>query len=101
MHLPKRVVEDSLTTRDGAAEFGTAFHQGAERIAQTHELEGRPEGTRRRSEAVRTTVSGFKANAQALHWTEKVLVNHQLGYAGTADLLIDHAEGLRTHVWWI
>jgi hypothetical protein len=30
----KRVVTDSLTTRDGAADFGTAFHHGAERVAQ-------------------------------------------------------------------
>jgi len=34
----KRVVEDSLTTRDGAADFGTEFHHGAERIAQTLEV---------------------------------------------------------------
>ena len=28
----------------------------------------------------------------SFRWTEAVLVNHDLGYAGTADLLIEHRE---------
>ena len=35
----KRVVADSQTTRDGAADFGTAFHDGAERVARTLEVD--------------------------------------------------------------
>lgn len=82
----KRVVTDSLTTRDGAADFGTAFHQGAEHIARTQELDANhPAAAWLGHYRV-----WFQGNAQALHWTEKVLVNHQLGYAGTADLLIEH-----------
>ena len=33
----------------------------------------------------------FQANCMRLLWTERVLVNPSLGYAGTADLLMDHA----------
>jgi hypothetical protein len=32
----------------------------------------------------------FQANCVRLIWTERVLVNDGLGYAGTADLLIEH-----------
>jgi hypothetical protein len=32
----------------------------------------------------------FQANCVRLVWTERVLVNAQLGYAGTADLLMEH-----------
>jgi hypothetical protein len=33
----------------------------------------------------------YQSNAALLNWTEKVLVNRATGYAGTADLFIDHA----------
>lgn len=33
----------------------------------------------------------FRHNVVALHWTEEALVHHELGYAGTAYLLIEHA----------
>ena len=32
----------------------------------------------------------YQGNAALLNWTEKVLVNRAIGYAGTADLFIDH-----------
>ena len=84
----KRVVSDSLTTRDGAADFGTAFHHGAERVAQTLEVD-RMHPAAGWLELYR---DWFQAKAAKLQWTEKVLVHQELGFAGTADLLIEHAE---------
>ena len=82
----KRVVADSLTTRDGAADFGTAFHHGAERVAQSLEVDP--------ADAIapwlRLYRDWFQANVRTLIWTERVLVSLHLGYAGTADLLIEH-----------
>lgn len=83
----RRVVEDSQTTRDGAADFGTAFHHGAERIARTLEVDSKhPAAAWLQHYRV-----WYQGNAALLNWTEKVLVQGELGYAGTADLLIDHA----------
>ena len=82
----KRVVTDSLTTRDGAADFGTAFHHGAERVARTLEVDPADP----LAEWLRHYRDWYQANAVVLHWTERVLVNAELGYAGTADLLIEH-----------
>ena len=83
----KRVVTDSLTTRDGAADFGTAFHHGAERVAHTLEVD--------RADLLSAWLNRyrdwFQANALTTRWTEKVLVHQEWGYAGTADLLIEHA----------
>src|SRR6478736_3803473 len=82
----KRVVEDSLTTRDGAADFGTAFHHGAERIAQTLEVD--------RADLLSSWLElyrdWFQANCVRCLWTEQRVVSNQFGYAGTADLLIEH-----------
>jgi len=82
----KRVVADSQTTRDGAADFGTAFHHGAERVAQSLEVD--PEGPI--APWLRLYRDWFQANALSVVWTERVLVSQHLGYAGTADLLIEH-----------
>jgi hypothetical protein len=82
----KRVVADSLTTRDGAADFGTAFHHGAERVAQALEVDPKHPA----AEWLRHYRDWYQANALALRWTEKVLVLPEWGYAGTADLLIEH-----------
>lgn len=82
----KRVVADSLTTRDGAADFGTAFHHGAERIAHTLEVDPADP----LAPWLRHYRDWYQANVVVLHWTERVLVNLELGYAGTADLLIEH-----------
>src|SRR5512137_708288 len=35
----KRVVRDALATRDSAADFGTGFHHGAQRVAQSLEVD--------------------------------------------------------------
>jgi hypothetical protein len=81
-----RVVEDSLTTRDGAADFGTAFHHGAEQVAKTLEID--------RAELLSAWLNRyrdwFQANCVRLLWTEQRVVSSLLGYAGTADLLIEH-----------
>lgn len=82
----KRVVEDSLSTRDGAADFGTAFHHGAERIAHTLEVD--------RADLLSSWLDRyrdwFQENVLSCRWTEQRVVSSQFGYAGTADLLIEH-----------
>jgi hypothetical protein len=83
----KRVVADSLSTRDNAADFGTAFHRGAERVARSLEVDPAHPA----AEWLRHYRDWFQANALAVHWTEKVLVHQEWGYAGTADLLMEHA----------
>ena len=82
----KRVVADSQTTRDGAADFGTAFHSGAERVAHTLEVDLQHPA----ADWLWHYRDWYQANALALRWTEKVLVQPEWGYAGTADLLIEH-----------
>ena len=82
----KRVVADSQSTRDNAADFGTAFHSGAERVAQSLEVDPAHPA----AEWLRHYRDWFQANALTVHWTEKVLVHQEWGYAGTADLLITH-----------
>ena len=82
----RRVVEDSLTTRDGAADFGTAFHHGAEQIAKSLEVD--------RADLLSAWLDlyrdWFQANVVRLAWTEQRVVSSLFGYAGTADLLIEH-----------
>jgi hypothetical protein len=82
----KRVVEDSLSPRDGAADFGTAFHHGAEQIAQSLEVD--------RADPLSAWLNlyrdWYQANCVRLLWTEQRAVSQLLGYAGTADLLIEH-----------
>ncbi|HLP76878.1 MAG TPA: hypothetical protein VK327_08155 [Candidatus Paceibacterota bacterium] len=82
----KRVVTDSLTTRDGAADFGTAFHHGAEQIAKSLEVD--------RADLLSPWLDlyrdWFQENVVACHWTEQRVVSSLFGYAGTADLLIEH-----------
>jgi hypothetical protein len=83
----KRVVADSQTTRDGAADFGTGFHHGAERVARTLEVDPKHPA----AEWLRHYRVWYQSNASALRWTEKVLIHPEGCYAGTADLLIEHA----------
>ena len=67
----RRVVSDSLTTRDGAADFGTAFHAGAERVANTLEVDDEHPA----AAWLRHFRVWYQGNAALLNWTEKVLVN--------------------------
>lgn len=83
-----RVVADSQTTRDGAADFGTAFHDGAERVAQTLEVHAAHPA----AEWLRHYRDWYQAQVNTLHWTERTLVEPSRGFAGTADLLIEHRE---------
>ena len=78
--------EDSLTTRDSAADFGTEFHHGAEQIAKSLEVD--------RADLLSSWLNlyrdWYQANCVRLLWTEQRVVSSQFGYAGTADLLIEH-----------
>ena len=70
----KRVVVDSQTTRDCAADFGTAFHAGAERVAHTLEVDRAD----LHSPWLNKYRDWYQANALVLRWTEKVLVHPDL-----------------------
>jgi hypothetical protein len=83
----QRVVADSQTTRDGAADFGTAFHAGAEHVAHALAVDE----THQAAPWLHHYFSWFRHNVVKLRWTEAVLVHAALGYAGTSDLLIEHA----------
>jgi hypothetical protein len=82
----RRVVEDAQSRVRTAADFGSAFHAGAEHVAKTLEVD--PTGpyaawlVRHRD--------WYQANCVRMVWTERVLVSSELGYAGTADLLVEH-----------
>ena len=82
----KRVVADSQSIRDNAADFGTAFHSGAERVAQSLEVDLQHPA----ADWLWYYRDWYQANVSTLHWTEKVLVHEEWGYAGTADLFITH-----------
>jgi len=83
----KRVVLDAQGQSQTAMSFGTALHRGAERVALSLEVDP--------ADPVAPWLGHFRdwfqANCVRLVWTERVLVNLELGYAGTADLLIEHA----------
>jgi hypothetical protein len=84
----KRVVEDAQSRVRTAVDFGSAFHAGAEQVAKTLEVDPASPiaawlGLHR---------DWFQANCVRVLWTERVLVNAGLGYAGTADLLVEHRE---------
>jgi hypothetical protein len=87
----KRVVEDAQSQVKGAAEFGSAFHAGAEQVARSLEVDQ----AGRYAAWLNLHRGWFQANCVRVVWTERVLVNTELGYAGTADLLVEHqAHGL-------
>lgn len=82
----KRVVEDSMTSRDGAADFGTRFHHGAQLIANG----GTPDPMCPEIPWLLHYRHWFETNVAHVIWAEKTLVHAGEGYAGTADLLIEH-----------
>jgi hypothetical protein len=82
----KRVVQDSQGRGRSAAEFGTAFHAGAVLVAKSIEVD--PAGPC--AAWLDHYRAWFQANCARLVWTEQVLVNAELGYAGTADLSMEH-----------
>jgi len=86
----RRVVEDSKTTRDMAADFGTAFHAGAEAVVHGVPVKDGPQ-----AEWLHHYAAWVQANVIRVLWTESALVGSSPGYAGCADLLIEHqAYGL-------
>ncbi len=87
----RRAVEDSKGGGRSAAQFGTAFHAGAVLVAKSIEVD--PAGPC--AAWLDHYRAWFQANCLRLVWTEQVLVNAEAGYAGTADLLMEHrAYGL-------
>lgn len=82
----KRVVEDAQSQVKGAAEFGSAFHAGAEQVAKSLEVD--PAGPY--AGWLNLHRVWFQTICVRVVWTERVLVNAELGYAGTADLLVEH-----------
>jgi hypothetical protein len=84
----KRVVEDAQSQVKGAAEFGSAFHAGAEHVATTLEVD--PTGPY--AAWLNQHRDWFQSNCVRTVWTESVLVNVEDGYAGTADLLVEHQQ---------
>jgi hypothetical protein len=82
----RRVVDDAQSRVRTAADFGSAFHGGAEHVAKTLEVD--PTGPY--AAWLKLHRDWFQANCVRMVWTERVLVNTELGYAGTADLLVEH-----------
>jgi hypothetical protein len=84
----RRVVEDAQSRVRTAADFGSAFHAGAEVVAKTLEVDqAAPYAA-----WLNLHRDWFQANCVRVVWTERVLVNTALGYAGTADLLMEHQQ---------
>jgi hypothetical protein len=84
----RRVVEDAQSRVRTAADFGSAFHAGAEVVAKTLEVDqAGPYAA-----WLNPHRDWFQANCVRVVWTERVLVNTALGYAGTADLLMEHQQ---------
>lgn len=81
-----RAVEDSQGRGRSAAEFGTAFHAGAVLVAKGIQVD--PAGPC--AAWLEEYRAWFQANCVRLVWTERALVSSELGYAGTADLLMEH-----------
>jgi len=71
----KRVVEDAQSQVKGAAEFGSAFHAGAELVANTLEVDqAGPYAA-----WLNLHRDWFQANCVRVIWTERVLVSSELG----------------------
>ena len=82
----RRVVEDAQSRTRVAADFGSAFHAGAEHVAKSLEVD--PAGPY--AGWLNLHRDWFQTRCVRSVWTERVLVNTELGYAGTADLLMEH-----------
>ena len=82
----KRVVAVAETVWNGAADFSADFHIGAACVAHGVRV-GPPHPA---AEWLRHYRDWLKANCVRLLGTERVLVNEEVGYAGTADLLMEH-----------
>ena len=83
--LAKRVVEDSKKQGSGAAIRGTAVHLGCEAILKGEEWD-------RDDEQLVAVNDWAQANILDVKFTEEVVVNRELGYAGCCDAKVDHQE---------
>ena len=84
-----RVVDDAEQAMSAAAEFGSRFHAGAQRVAEN------PLGLSENEELYEWLVEyrgWMETNIEKVLWTEKVLVNRAGGYGGTADMLCVHRK---------
>jgi hypothetical protein len=87
----KRVVADAQSRAQEAMDFGTALHGAAERIARGEE----PGADGVAGPWIEPLKEWFRANCARVVWCERVVVERELGYAGKADLLMEHqAYGL-------
>ena len=82
----RRVVADAQGERDKAAGFGTAMHRGAERVAQSLEVDPADP----LAEWLRLYRDWYQTHCVRLVWAERALASARLGFAGTADLLMEH-----------
>ena len=83
--LAKRIVADSQQQTSEAASRGTEIHIGCERILKGEDWD-------RDDEQLCAVNDWAKANIIDVRFTEKVLVNEDVGYAGTMDALVEHQE---------
>ena len=83
--LAKRIVEDSKRQGSDAAIRGTVVHIGAEAILKGQEWD-------RDDEQLVAINAWAQANILDVHFTEKIVVNTELGYAGCCDAKVTHQE---------
>lgn len=85
----KRVVNDMGETSRKATDFGTRIHKLKQNIHRQNYFDANLDSD---WEYVLEYEKEFSAKyAQVVH-SEKILVNHKLGYAGTCDLVAEHRE---------
>ena len=83
--LAKRVVEDSRQQGSEAAIRGTAVHIGVEAILRGNSWD-------RDDEQLVAFSEWAQANVLDVTFTEEVVVNKKVGYAGCCDALLEHQE---------
>jgi hypothetical protein len=84
-HLAKRIVEDSKQQGSDAAIRGTAVHLGCEAILKGKNWD-------REDQQLVAVNDWAQANVLDVTFTEEVVVNKEIGYAGCCDALLDHQE---------
>ena len=81
----QKVIDQGREISIEAADRGTEIHNGAEAI-----LNGQI--WNQSDEQLQAVDEYIKANILKTHYTERTLMNRQVGYAGTCDLKCDHQE---------
>tara|TARA_Y100001963_G_scaffold83527_1_gene115727 strand:- start:1138 stop:1908 length:771 start_codon:yes stop_codon:yes gene_type:complete len=83
--LAKQIIAESRKPAMDAAKRGTEVHNGAEAILWDNKWDTEDAW-------LNEVYNWVQSNVLSVKWTEKSLVNSELGYAGKADALIDHQE---------